>query len=266
MHRRTLFVLGLGALSSALPACAGTARRSSGGSGDATVEVFSWWAGPGEKDGAPGPGRRFPSEQSRHRVRQRGRRGGRRRRPHGVLATRLQNDDPPSSYQGHAGLELRDDILAGYVRTSPTCTTSRAGGTRCRRAWSTRSPSTAGSTRYRLHIHRANLLWYLPRTLRSLGLAVPPKTWSEFLAQAAGSGPPAGRRCRSGPSGRRSTCWRPCCSASWAPTGTPGCGPGAPAGPAPPVLAATRRLQPGARSVRHGYAGRRLAAGAGGGG
>ena len=32
-----------------------------------------------------------------------------------VLATRLENDDPPDSYQAHAGLELDSDIAAGYV-------------------------------------------------------------------------------------------------------------------------------------------------------
>jgi glucose/mannose transport system substrate-binding protein len=35
-----------------------------------------------------------------------------------------------------------------------------------------------------VNIHRANLLWYTPKTLRELGIAAPPKTWAEFLTQA----------------------------------------------------------------------------------
>ncbi|OLE28910.1 MAG: hypothetical protein AUG44_05985, partial [Actinobacteria bacterium 13_1_20CM_3_71_11] len=36
-----------------------------------------------------------------------------------------------------------------------------------------------------VNIHRANLIWYRPATLRSLGIAGPPKSWKEFLQQAA---------------------------------------------------------------------------------
>ncbi|HEY6173444.1 MAG TPA: ABC transporter substrate-binding protein, partial [Kofleriaceae bacterium] len=35
-----------------------------------------------------------------------------------------------------------------------------------------------------VNIHRANLIWFVPKTLQTLGIAGPPKTWKEFLAQA----------------------------------------------------------------------------------
>jgi glucose/mannose transport system substrate-binding protein len=35
-----------------------------------------------------------------------------------------------------------------------------------------------------VNIHRSNLMWYLPKTLKELGLSGPPKTWKEFLSQA----------------------------------------------------------------------------------
>jgi len=36
-----------------------------------------------------------------------------------------------------------------------------------------------------VNIHRANLIWFVPKTLTALGIAGPPKTWKEFLTQAA---------------------------------------------------------------------------------
>jgi len=36
-----------------------------------------------------------------------------------------------------------------------------------------------------VNIHRANIIWYNPATLRALGLSGPPATWHDFLAQAA---------------------------------------------------------------------------------
>jgi len=35
-----------------------------------------------------------------------------------------------------------------------------------------------------VNIHRANLIWFTPKTLKALGIAGPPKTWKEFLTQA----------------------------------------------------------------------------------
>jgi glucose/mannose transport system substrate-binding protein len=35
-----------------------------------------------------------------------------------------------------------------------------------------------------VNIHRANLIWYVPKTLAALGIAGPPKSWKEFLTQA----------------------------------------------------------------------------------
>jgi glucose/mannose transport system substrate-binding protein len=35
-----------------------------------------------------------------------------------------------------------------------------------------------------VNIHRANLIWYNPKTIKELGLSGPPKDWKEFLTQA----------------------------------------------------------------------------------
>jgi glucose/mannose transport system substrate-binding protein len=35
-----------------------------------------------------------------------------------------------------------------------------------------------------VNIHRANLIWFVPKTLQALGIAGPPKSWKEFMTQA----------------------------------------------------------------------------------
>src|SRR4029078_10312190 len=36
-----------------------------------------------------------------------------------------------------------------------------------------------------VNIHRSNLMWFVPKTLQALGIAGPPNTWKDILAQAA---------------------------------------------------------------------------------
>ncbi|GGM74706.1 sugar ABC transporter substrate-binding protein [Dactylosporangium sucinum] len=155
------------------------------GATDTRVEVFSWWAGPGEKEGLEAlvadfrrqyPGVDFDNAAVA---------GGAGTVARSVLATRLQNDDPPDSYQIHAGQELAADIAAGYVEDLRYLYDQQG--------WRAKLPAglveaiTFDGAIYSVpvNIHRSNLLWYRPETLAGLGLT-PPATWAEFLAQADG--------------------------------------------------------------------------------
>jgi glucose/mannose transport system substrate-binding protein len=101
-----------------------------------------------------------------------------------ILADRLKNNDPPDSYQAHAGLELQGDVKAGNVEDL-TFLYDREG-------WKDKLPNglldaiTLDGKIYSVpvNIHRANLLWYNPKALARLGLAGPPSTWAELLSQA----------------------------------------------------------------------------------
>jgi glucose/mannose transport system substrate-binding protein len=102
-----------------------------------------------------------------------------------ILANRLQAGTPPDSYQRHAGLELADDIKAKKLEDLTSLYESKG--------WKTKLPKglldaiTIDGKIYSVpvNIHRANLLWFLPKTLQSLGIGAPPATWKEFLTQAA---------------------------------------------------------------------------------
>jgi glucose/mannose transport system substrate-binding protein len=160
-------------------------RAGSGnGSDDDEVEVFSWWAGPGEKEGLDALVADFKKKNPGIDFNNAAVAGGAGSNARTILATRLKNNDPPDSYQAHAGLELQSDIKAGVVEDI-TYLYEQQG-------WKDKVPKglldaiTLDGKIYSVpvNIHRANLIWYSPKTLTTAGIAAPPATWADFLTQA----------------------------------------------------------------------------------
>jgi glucose/mannose transport system substrate-binding protein len=154
------------------------------GASNDQLEVYSWWTGPGEEEGlnamaaafeAANPGVRFVNAAVS---------GGAGSNAKAILASRLLANDPPDSYQRHAGLELLDDVRSGKVQDLSELYREQG--------WTKVFPKgllnnlTIDGRIYAVpvNIHRANLMWYSPKSLTDLGLSGPPKTWAEFLQQA----------------------------------------------------------------------------------
>ncbi len=158
---------------------------SSRGMRDGQVEIYSWWTGPGEEDGLHAMVGDFEARNRGVHVVSAAVSGGAGSNAKAILASRLLAGDPPDSYQRHAGLELADDVRSGKV-ADLTALYAEQG-------WTSVLPRglldhlTIGGKLYAVpvNIHRANLIWYRPATLRSLGIAGPPRSWNEFLQQAA---------------------------------------------------------------------------------
>jgi glucose/mannose transport system substrate-binding protein len=184
LSRRGLVALGLVAALGALPACSKNANDSSGKSGGNKVEVFSWWTGPGEQEGLDAMIADFKKNNPGVEFVNAAVSGGAGTNAKAILTNRLQANDPPDSYQRHAGLELQDDIKAGKVQ-DVTYLYDQQG-------WKDKLPKglldaiTINGKIYAVpvNIHRANLLWFQPKTLQAMGIPAAPKTWSEFLTQA----------------------------------------------------------------------------------
>jgi glucose/mannose transport system substrate-binding protein len=165
------------------PPAEGTAPPSGGGGGQ--VEVFSWWTGPGEQEGLDAMIAVFKEKNPGIQVVNAAVSGGAGTNAKAILANRLQADTPPDSYQRHAGLELADDIKAGKLEDLTSMYDQQG--------WKDKMPKglldaiTIDGKIYSVpvNIHRANLIWFTPKTLKELGIAGPPKTWKEFLTQAA---------------------------------------------------------------------------------
>lgn len=149
------------------------------------VEVFSWWTGAGEQEGLDAMIADFKSKNPSIEVVNAAVSGGAGTNAKAILANRLQAGNPPDSYQRHAGLELADDIKAAKVEDLTKLYEAQG--------WKDKLPKglleaiTIDGKIYSVpvNIHRANLIWYTPKTLKELGIAGPPATWKEFMAQAA---------------------------------------------------------------------------------
>jgi glucose/mannose transport system substrate-binding protein len=183
--RMGLLALGMAAALFALPACSKSSDNGGGANSDKTVEVFSWWAGPGEKEGLDAMIKDFTTQYPTISFDNAAVAGGAGTNAKTILATRLQAHNPPDSYQLHAGLEAQSDIKAGYLQDI-TYLYDQNG-------WKDKFPKglldaiTVDGKIYQVpvNIHRANLLFFNPKNLAKWGISAPPTTWAEFLSQAA---------------------------------------------------------------------------------
>jgi glucose/mannose transport system substrate-binding protein len=163
---------------------AGLSMLTVGGASDDQLEVYSWWTGPGEEEGLAAMAEAFEAANPGIRFVNAAVSGGAGSNAKAILASRLLANDPPDSYQRHAGLELLDDVRSGKVQDLTDLYEQQG--------WRKVFPKglldnlTIDGKIYAVpvNIHRANLIWYNPRTLRELGIAGPPKTWADFLTQA----------------------------------------------------------------------------------
>jgi glucose/mannose transport system substrate-binding protein len=151
---------------------------------DQQLEVYSWWTGPGEDEGLAAMVEEFRRQNPGVDFINATVSGGAGSNAKAILASRLLASDPPDSYQRHAGLELQDDVRSGKVADLTDLYAAQG--------WRDVFPPglleslTIDGRIYSVpvNIHRANLIWYDPRTLTALGLSGPPATWKEFFSQA----------------------------------------------------------------------------------
>jgi glucose/mannose transport system substrate-binding protein len=80
--------------------------------GDEEVEVFSWWTGGGEAAGLDAMIEVFNEKNPDIEFVNSAVAGGAGTNARAVLATRLSQNEPPDSWQGHAGQEL----IGTYVK------------------------------------------------------------------------------------------------------------------------------------------------------
>jgi glucose/mannose transport system substrate-binding protein len=156
----------------------------SGAASDEQLEVYSWWTGPGEDEGLSAMVTEFGRQNPGVNFINATVSGGAGSNAKAILASRLLANDPPDSYQRHAGLELQDDVRSGKVADLTDLYEEQG--------WREVFPPglleslTIDGRIYSVpvNIHRANLIWYDPQTLTELGLGGPPATWTEFFNQA----------------------------------------------------------------------------------
>lgn len=153
-------------------------------SGD--LEIFSWWTGGGEAAGLDAILARFSELYPNINVINSAVAGGSGVNARAVLTARMLANDPPDTFQVHAGQELNalwvaanlmeplNDIYEenGFMDQFPQGLLDLI------------SDEAGNIYVVPVNIHRSNVMWYVPANLEAWGVSVP-NSWDEFLAACA---------------------------------------------------------------------------------
>ena len=179
-RRAAVAAVGIAALLTA-SACGGSDDGGSDG-GAKKVEVFTWWADGGEKAGLDGLVSAFGTACAGQTFENGAVAGGAGANAKQVLASRLQQNDPPDTFQAHAGAELLDYINAGQIEDISADYDS----------WGLKQAFPKGlidnltvdGKIYSVpaNIHRANVVWANTKVVKEAGVTADPKTMDEFFA------------------------------------------------------------------------------------
>jgi glucose/mannose transport system substrate-binding protein len=163
-------------------ACTGTGSSPGGGTAVKNVEVFTWWADGGEKAGLDNLVGTFGTACSTFTFVNGAVAGGAGSNAKQVLAQRLATNQPPDTFQAHAGAELTDYINAGQVENL----------SQLYKDWGLTDAFpkglidnlTVSGKIYSVpaNIHRANILWSNKTVTASAGITKDATTLDAFFA------------------------------------------------------------------------------------
>src|SRR5262245_2464018 len=177
--------LGLVALVAAillvLAGCGGGEKKPATGASN-KVEVFSWWTGGGEAKGLEAMIGDFKKNNPNIEFINAAVAGGSGTNAKAVLASRLQANQPPDSFQGHAGAELLDYIKAGQLEPLDFLYDQLKLRDVFPQQLIDQITFEGHVYSVPVNIHRANVLWFSPKVLKEAGIAKPPATISEFIS------------------------------------------------------------------------------------
>src|SRR5689334_3378415 len=162
--------------------CGSSSGSGGSGSGSKNVEVFTWWADGGEKAGLDGLVAQFKTDCSQYTFVNGAVAGGAGSNAKQVLASRLQQNDPPDTFQAHAGAELTDYINAGQIEDLSS--EYKDWGLSTAFPAGLISNLTVDGKIYSVpaNIHRANVVWTNKKVLSDAGITDTPTTLAGFIA------------------------------------------------------------------------------------
>jgi glucose/mannose transport system substrate-binding protein len=177
--RMAVTVVGVVAL---LAAATGCGTESTPVSGSRDVEVYTWWADGGEKAGLDGLVNAFSTACPGERFINGAVAGGAGSDAKAVLASRLDQNDPPDTFQAHAGAELFDYITSGKIQDLSQ--EYRDWGLTDAFPRDLIANLTVNGKIYSVpaNIHRANVLWGNRTVLAHAGITADATTLDGFFA------------------------------------------------------------------------------------
>ncbi|MCM3767806.1 ABC transporter substrate-binding protein [Neobacillus niacini] len=177
-----------------LAGCSSDSSSSSGGDSGkksgkddgkgATLDIFSWWTGAGEEDGLKALIKLFKDKYPDVKVENAAVAGGAGTNAKAVLASRMQGNDPPATFQVHGGAELNEGwVAAGKMETLDDLYDKEG--------WKDKFPKDLIDLVSKdghiysvpVNIHRGNVLWYNKKIFADNNLEAP-KTFDDFFKVA----------------------------------------------------------------------------------
>ena len=166
-------------------ALAVTGCSSSGGDAantDKEFEIFTWWASGGEAAGLQGMIDTYKAQNPDTEFINAAVAGGAGVNAKAVLQSRLDANEPPDSFQAHAGMELDGYVRGGQLEDLTSLYQSE-GWDKIFPADLIRTLTVDGKIySVPVNIHRANVLWWNPGAATKAGITKAPETLDEFFA------------------------------------------------------------------------------------
>ena len=160
-----------------------------GAGGD--VGVFTWWAAGSEKKGLDALEALFKEKYPNDKFINLAVAGGAGSNAKAKLASDLANNQPPGSFQGHAGAELTDYIAKGQIEPVNDVIQELGGESVFPKDLLDRLTVKGNIYSVPSNIHRANVVWANPAVLRKAGASDTPKdmkSWISDLQKVKASG------------------------------------------------------------------------------
>lgn len=154
--------------------------KPGGAGGD--VGVFTWWAAGSEKVGLDALIGEFKKQFPNNTFVNLAVAGGAGSNAKAKLASDLQNNNPPDSFQGHAGAELTDYIAQGQIVPVNDVMNALGGSKTFPEDLLDRITVKGNIYSVPSNIHRANVVWANPKVLSKAGITETPKDIEAWIA------------------------------------------------------------------------------------
>ena len=156
-------------------------QTTSGGAGG-DVGVFTWWAAGSEKAGLDALVKLFNEKYPNDKFVNLAVAGGAGSNAKAKLASDLQNNQPPDSFQGHAGAELLDYIDKGQIEPVNDVIKALGGESVFPKDLLDRLTVQGNIYSVPSNIHRANVVWANAAVLKKAGINEVPKDLKAWMA------------------------------------------------------------------------------------
>lgn len=167
----------------AKPEAPAASQEPGGAGGD--VGVFTWWADGSEKLGLQELENLFTEKYPNDKFVNLAVAGGAGSNAKAKLAADLQNNNPPDSFQGHAGAELLDYIRKGQLEPVNDVIDALGGATVFPQDLLDLLTVKGNIYSVPSNIHRGNVVWANKAVLEKAGVTAEPKDIDAWLADMA---------------------------------------------------------------------------------